>query len=333
MHLIKRNHPDNTESPQALFDASHGQPNWAQTGFPSRELHSNFAGLTEILCRLGFHCRSTAGAPLSAHLESSRLLIIPPPVGRYDARRERWRCEKSSLFTPDEICEVLRFLHSGGCLLAFAYRFGDAYTQTNLGDLCLALGCRLNHDAVLDVRALRKTDPLHLQLDTPAECLPLSWSRNAVGLVRWRPGATFAVLPGAAAGPLALSTGGSCLSFDLTLRCICFASLPLAIAGRHGNGRFVLFGGPHLFESSALGLLAVADNTRFLRNVLKWLLADAVGEECSPPQRNLPTSPCHFAGLSRVASEGEGERTIASVERILRQTGVLKALNQARWLP
>lgn len=332
MHLIKRNHGASSESPQALFDASHGQPNWAQTGFPSRELHSNFAGLTEILCRLGFHCRSTAGTPLTAHLESSRLLTIPPPVGRYDARRERWRCEKPSLFTTDEVCEVLNFLHGGGRLLAFAYRFGDAFTQTNLGDLCLALGCRLNHDAVIDVRALRKTDPLHLQLDTPTECLPLGWSRNSVSLVRWRPGATFAVLPGAGAWPLALSTGGSCLSFDLTLRRICFASLPLAVAGRHGNGRFALFGGPHLFESSTLGLLPVADNTRFLGNVLKWLLADEADKVSATPQMNNPVSVGHSPCLSQVASEGEGERTIASVERVLRKTGVLKALSQAKWL-
>ena len=332
MELVKRAPTLNGKPPLALFDASHGQANWAQTGFPSRELHSNFAGLTEILCRLGFHCRSTVGTSLTAYLKSSRLLIIPPPVGRYAARRERWRCERSSLFTPDEVCEVLSFLDGGGRLLAFGYRFGDAFTQTNLGDLCLALGCRLNHDAVIDVRALRQTDPLHLQLDTPTECLPLSWSHNSVGLVRWRPGATFAVLPGATAWPLALSTGGSCLSFDLTLRRICFASLPLAVAGRHGNGRFALFGGPHLFESSALGLLTAADNTRFLRNVLKWLLADEADQDSSTPQKNNPVSVCHFPCLSQVASEGEGERTIASVERVLRKTGVLKALSQAKWL-
>ena len=48
---------------------------------------------------------------------------------------------------------------------------------------------------------------------------------------------------------------------------------------------------------------------------------------------NNPGSVGHCSGLSQVASEGEGERTIASVEKILRQTGVLKALNQAKWLP
>ena len=57
--------------PLALFDASHGQPNWAQTGFTSREMHSNLAGLTEILCRLGFKCCSTSGDPLSPRLSPS----------------------------------------------------------------------------------------------------------------------------------------------------------------------------------------------------------------------------------------------------------------------
>ena len=67
--------------PVALFDAGHVQPNWAQTGFPSREMHSNFAGLTEVLCRLGFQCRSTNGHPLAQHLTRARLLIIPSPTG------------------------------------------------------------------------------------------------------------------------------------------------------------------------------------------------------------------------------------------------------------
>jgi 7-carboxy-7-deazaguanine synthase len=51
-------------TPVAVFDATHGQRNWVQTGFSSREMHTNFAGLTEMLCRLGFQCRTTGGEPL-----------------------------------------------------------------------------------------------------------------------------------------------------------------------------------------------------------------------------------------------------------------------------
>ena len=35
-----------------LFDAAHGQANWAQTGFTSRELNSNFTGLATVLSEL-----------------------------------------------------------------------------------------------------------------------------------------------------------------------------------------------------------------------------------------------------------------------------------------
>ena len=333
LHLIKREQRPNGRAPQALFDASHGQPNWAQTGFSSRELHTNFAGLTELLCHLGFECRSTVGQALAPLLRGARLLVIPPPVGRYEARRERWRRQPHSLFNSDEVRELLGFLHGGGRLLAFAYRFGDSFTQTNLGDLCLALGCRLNDDVVIDVRALRQTDPLHLHFDTPAASLPPGWARTGVSTVSWRPVATFTLLPGATAAPLALSTGGTCLSFDRTLRRICFASLPIAVCGQHGSGRFALFGGPHVFESSPLGLLGHTDNQRLLHNVMAWLLADGVPADWPvETHADAPSSP-FLRELIQVEGGGEAERTIMSVERVLRKAGVLKALSRAQWMP
>jgi hypothetical protein len=332
MELLKRLPNLHGAPPSVLFDASHGQTNWAQTGFPSRELHTNFAGLTEILCRRGCHCHSTGPESLLAQLATSRLLIIPPPTGRYDSRKERWRPERSALFTREEVRAVLGFLHGGGRLLAFAYRFGDSFTQTNLGDLFTPLGCQLNDDAVIDIRALRQTHPLHLHFDTPAESLPVSWARSGVARVCWRPGATFTLASGATAWPLALSTGGRCLSFDRTLRRICFESLPLAVAGQHGTGRFVLVGGPHVFESSSLGLLAQADNARCLQNILAWLLP-AGGVEDNPGW-STAAPPTHYGHeLTRVEARGEGERTIASVERVLRKAGVLKALSRAQWMP
>jgi hypothetical protein len=323
----------NTSSPVALFDASHGQPNWAQTGFPSRELHSNFAGLTEILCRLGFRCCRTSGPLLAPQLAPVRLLVIPPPTGRYDARKERWRAEPTSRLTDEEIRAVLDFVHHGGRLLAFSYRFGDSFTQTNLRDLFQPLGCQLNDDAVIDATALRRTHPLQLHFDTPGDSLPLHWARNGVTTVRWRPAATFSLLPGATAWPLVLSPGGSCLSFNRTLRRISFVSLPLALAGRHGRGRFALFGGSHLFETSPLGLLAGADNTRFLQNTLHWLLGDSPAETVADPKAISWCGSENTEALTRIDGQGDGERTIASVERVLRKTGVLKALNRAKWLP
>ena len=146
--------------PVALFDASHGQANWGQTGFPSREMHTNFAGLMEILCRLGCRCVSSDKSTLPNLLTKSRLLVVPPPAGRYDALKQRWRQTDAALFSAAEISHVLSYLYNGGSLLAFAYRFGDAFTQANLADLFGALKCQLNDDAVLDISALRATHPL-----------------------------------------------------------------------------------------------------------------------------------------------------------------------------
>jgi len=322
------------EIPIALFDASHGQPNWAQTGFTSREMHTNFAGLTEMLCRLGFRCRTTTnGESLAQHLPKAKLLVLPSPTGRYDVRRERWRCDPSTLFAQQHVQATLNFLESGGSLLAFAYRFGDSFTQTNLGDIFAALGCRLNDDAVIDASAVRQVHPLEIYFDTPLESLPLQWSRAGVAAVRWRPAATFTLVPADNIWPLVLSTGGRCLSFNRTLRRISFESLPLAVAGRHGRGRFALFGGPHLFETSPLGLLAHGDNARFLKNVIAWLRRDNEAREL-PAGETIPVLiPGSQSGLTHVESYGNGERTISSVERVLRKTGILKALCRARWMP
>gem|GEM_PF-2876736 len=293
-------------------------------------MHSNFAGLTEMLCRLGLQCRTTNGKPLAHHLAQTKLLVLPPPTGRYDPRRERWRCEPGTLFASEHVQDILSFLQSGGNLLAFAYRFGDSFTQTNLGDLFAPLGCRLNDDAVIDAGAVRRMHPLEIYFDTPPESLPLEWSRDGVTSVRWRPAATFTLVPEAKIWPLVLSPGGRCLSFNRTLRRISFESLPLAVAGVHGRGRFALFGGPHLFETSPLGLLAHGGNARFLQNIIGWLLDEHESVDAPAGKSPLPESQ---HGLSRVDNYGNGERTIASVERVLRKTGILKALNHGRWMP
>jgi hypothetical protein len=92
-----------------------------------------------------------------------------------------------------------------------------------------------------------------------------------------------------------------------------------------------LFGGPHVFETSPLGLLANQDNARFLENTLHWLLSDNLDEPVDRFQSNRSPSECER--LTRVECQGEGERTITSVERLLRRTGVLKALGRAKWMP
>ena len=296
-------------------------------------MHTNFAGMTEMLCRLGFQCRTTEGEPLAQHLPKAKLLVLPSPTGRYDVRRERWRCDPGTLFAQQQVQSILNFLTAGGSLIAFAYRFGDSFTQTNLGDIFAPLGCRLNDDAVIDASAVRQVHPLEIYFDTPLESLPLHWSSSGVTSVRWRPAATFTLVPAGNIWPLVLSTGGRCLSFNRTLRRISFESLPLAVAGRHGRGRFALFGGPHIFESSPLGLLTHGDNTKFLNNVIGWLLKENEVVEAKGNSNSTPTIPESQPGLAHVESYGIGERTIASVERVLRKTGILKALCRAKWMP
>ena len=76
--------------PLVVFDAGHGQPNWAQTGFDSREMHTNFVGLMETLCRLGCLCTPSGDQPLAKYLTRAKLLVLPPPAGCYSTRREAW---------------------------------------------------------------------------------------------------------------------------------------------------------------------------------------------------------------------------------------------------
>jgi hypothetical protein len=296
-------------------------------------MHSNFAGLTEMLCRLGFQCRTTQGKPLSHQLRYARLLVLPPLTGRYDARRECWRCDPGTLFSREHVQAIVDFLQAGGSLLAFAYRFGDSFTQTNLGDVFAPLGCRLNDDAVFDASAVRQMHPLEIFFDTQPEPLPLNWPRSGAMSVRWRPSATLTFQSGANIWPLVHSPGGRCLSFNRTLRRISFESLPLAVAGRRGRGRFALFGGPHLFESNALGLLRHGDNSKFLLNLVGWLISDDKGVEPPVDAAVAQVAPPPQPALTHVEHYGNGERTIASVERVLRKTGILKALNRVQWMP
>lgn len=323
-----------------LFDHAHGQANWSQTGFTSRLMDRNLLGIAENLRSLNCLCVTTQSQPLPDLLPQANLLVIPPPTGTYHPLRERWQTQASSLFTARETEAVLAFVHAGGRLLAFSYRFGDSFTQTNLRELFGPLGCLLNNDAVIDLTRLRTTHPLQAYFDTPTDSLPLEWSQPGVRMVRWRAMATFTILPGANAQPLAFSPGGRCISFDRSQRRISFESLPIAVAGLHGRGRFALFGGPHVFEIGTFGLLGTADNANFLRNILGWLQSDhplTQNPNGSIPPRKLEWHPPLLARSTRefaqVECKGSGQGTVLYVERLLRRTGMLKALGRARWMP
>ena len=323
-----------------LFDATHGQPNWAQTGYPSREMHANFAGMVHTLCRLGCTCATTYDKPLTKTLARARLLVLPPPTGHSHARQQCWRSDPAALLTAEEIQVILGFLRDGGRLLAFAYRFGDSFTRTNLRDLFGPLGCLLHDDAVIDVTTLRTTPALQTCFETTDDLLPLGWFRPGVGRVCWRSTATFTLLRGATVQPIALSPGGQCIAFDRTHRSVRFDSRPIAVAGVQEAGRFVLLGGPHLFETGPFGLLDQADNAQFLENILHWLLTDdPSGPE---PLRLMLAQPMCWPGLGLAADgmelggvgcPGPRQEAITAVERVLRKTGVHKALARPGWQP
>ena len=133
-----------SESGFALFDDSHGQPHWSQTGFPSRELGTNFSGIAAAFIERGVDCRPCFGERLVDCLRGARVLVMPPPTGTYDPNEERWMAARQSLLTPAEVAAVVQFLDDGGGLLAFGYRFGDSFTASNLNLLFGALGCRIN---------------------------------------------------------------------------------------------------------------------------------------------------------------------------------------------
>jgi hypothetical protein len=318
-----------------LFDATHGQPNWSQTGFTSRELHSNYFGLARLLQELGYICRVHRAGPLGAGLRETRLLVIPPPTGTYDWRYERWLHDPGSLFSPADIETILRYLLFGGRLLAFAYRFGDDFTRTNLGDLFQPLGCGLNNDAVIEPAQLREASALESRICTHADFLPSIWAREGVTQVLWHSTATFSITPNAILQPLAMSPGGRCIAFDRKERLISFQSLPIAVAGTYGEGRFALFGGPHVVETGAFGLLTQADNRRFAANVIGWLLGDeplAAQPSTANEQRLLAQEiDSRWLDACRIRAQGGAGSLVDAVERYLDQTGILKALNHGRW--
>ena len=133
------------------------------------------------------------------------MLVIPPATGAYNSRKECWRAQSSSLFTVREMAAIINLVPAGGRLLAFSYRFGDSFTQTNLRDLLSPLGCLLNHDAVIDLTRLRITQPSAMVDSRLPVTASSGWSvaTQHVGRVlfvlwswRCRPGAELHLHPG-----------------------------------------------------------------------------------------------------------------------------------------
>ncbi len=314
----------------AVFDETHGQLHWGQTGFPPRRMITNFAGLAQVLARHGLRCGSIGETPVAAALAPDSLLVIPPPAGIYDADAECWRRDETSLFTPDEVEGLVSFVRGGGSLLAFSYRFGDAFTRTNLGKLISAFGCELNADVVVDFSRLKATQALAAQFECNAGSLMTPWPATGVRALHWRCMATLGIRPGTRAIPLVLSPSVRCLSYHYGHRQITFQLLPLAVAGTLGAGRFAFFGGPHGFETGPLGLLHAADNLRLLHQLTDWLLERNYRDH---PERLPPmtTEEWLWHPFEPRTNPAGAWPTVEFVEQMLRESEILHALPVEKW--
>ena len=315
----------------ALFDESHGQPNWAQTGFPSRLMATNMAGVAGMLRRHGFQCEVQTHRALEPRFPEVRLVVIAPPAGEYDAERELWRPSTTTLFLPDEICALRRFVDSGGRLLVFGYRFGDSFTRCNLGEVCAAFGCLLNDDGIIDLRRIRWLYPLSGDFATNADSILTPWAAEGVQQLRWRCMASFTILPGVSAFPVVMSPGGHCLAYNLRHRQLNFQSQPIAVAGTHGHGRFAFFGGPHAFETSPHGLFHEVDNQRLLENVLRWLDGDDDDRASNLQGNDQAIAAWRWRKLCRIDGLGDSAQSLRSVEEVLHKSQTLRALPRWKW--
>lgn len=315
----------------ALFDEAHGQGNWAQTGFPSREIDGNLQGLARLLSQAGWRCHGHRRGPLAPDPREVRLVVIPPPTGEYDATREVWRPSPHSRFSPLEIVRLHRFVAAGGRLLLFGYRFGDSFLASNLGELTASFGCLLHDDAVVDTRRLARLYPLSGDFQTGPDSVVPPWARPGIRTLRWRSMATFSILPRAQAFPVVLSPGGACPAYNRRHRSVSFRSQPIAVAGHLGRGRFLFLGGPHAFETGPTGLLHVADNRRLVENCLGWLQGESspAGRGDDPVEATVEGDP--WREYSELDAESASPGALLTLERALRHSQTFRALPRWKW--
>jgi hypothetical protein len=93
-------------------------------------------------------------------------------------------------------------------------------------------------------------------------------------------------------------------------------------------------------DNSLLSAAEVGDILRFLDHVLTWLLADDTIESQATRAEPRPEAATWIGPLSeqyrdlcQIEDTGGGAGTVAFVERLLHETGVLKALARPSWMP
>jgi len=256
-----------------LFDEFHGQPNWAEAGRTGKELSTTFSGIGAVLRREGYTCQPLRQRVAPSVLEGNTAIIIPPPVGKFRSRdlfSGEWFADYNTYFSGEEIESICRFVEGGGRLLAFTYRFGDAFTKANLGDLTAEFGWEINTHAVIEKDA-QPAHPLHTTFETTRSDIVQPWAAEGVRRVLWRPLTTFSKTPSCQGQPLIFSPA-SCTIKSYKEGAQIDGIYPICVAGKYGLGRYILVGGPNVFEDYELGFLKLPDNRRLLLNLLSWLL-------------------------------------------------------------
>ena len=83
-------------------------------------------------------------------------------------------------------------------------------------------------------------------------------------------------------------------------------------------------------------MLTSHDNARFLQNVLRWLLDEGPADLHVEPTVHHALGTFYFNHGLEITRQDTGhgdQQTVAYVERVLRRTGILKALDRPQWLP
>lgn len=327
-----------------LFDEFHGQVNWGDTGYPSRRLSTTFAGVADSLHQKGYRCSALTEPLVAQNIETASAVVIPPPTGRFNSVASKWESAQASLLTGEEIAGVLSYLERGGRLLAFSYRFGDAFTKANLGVLFAALGWYQNDDAVIDLEQFGEIHPLHTIFETKKPEFDQSWALRGVETVAWRPVTSLNMLPNGSGFPIVHSPK-SCVRIRLGDHSISHVPGAICVAGHFGLGKYILLGGPHAFEATSLGFLDAASNRQFLGNLLDWLFSaqDPAAEDASPRERSSKSSLGASAqpreqlrtlwgrACNASANKEKGEYLVDFVQSFLLSAGIFKPLRRSSW--
>ena len=329
---------------EVLFDEWHGQTNWGETGYPPLQINTTFAGVVNCLNQKGYRCSALKGPMVAQNIENASAVVIPSPVGRFNPVTSEWDPDKTSLLTGEEIAGVLSYLEKGGRLLAFSYRFGDAFTKANLGVLFAALGWYQYDDAVINLGKFGKVHPLHTTFETRESEFDQKWAFQGVDTVAWRPVTSLSLLPNGIGFPVVHSPE-SCVRIGLVDHSISHSSGAICGAGHFGLGKYLLFGGPHAFETESLGFLRSASNSRFLINVLDWLFSaqEPLPEGAGTRERSLKSSPgsnilsreqlrvLWNRASSASTTKEKGECLVDFVQKFLANSGIFKPLVRSSW--